>query len=197
VTLSYTQPVTSSALLDPQDWEGRGFGGDWQPLDRTADVIEPATGDTLATIGMASPASGQLRKVSLELGGKNPLIVLDDVDLDAAVETTVWGTMLHQTVDAGGTLETGGTYSDLCYAPTVVSGVTREMPAYANEVFGPVAIVTTFASDDEAVALANDTEDGLAAAVMGGDLARAMAIGDRLHAGLVHVSRSGAAHQGR
>ena len=445
MTLTQTQPVTSGPLLDSREWEGRGFGGEWHTLDRTADVIEPATGDTLATIGMASPADishaaevaaraqpawaaapygdrgavlrraaelaqadfddivtwimresgsttvkaqfelsititalfeasampsqpqgvvhpstpgrvsmsrrvpigvvgvispfnfplylamravapalavgnavvvkpdprtavsggvviarlfemaglpagvlhvlpgggdagaaiceapeigfvqftgstaagrkvgqtagGHLKKVSLELGGKNPLIVLDDVDLDVAVETTVWGTMLHQgeicmstgrvlvqediadefthrltarvaglvagdpmdpttsagpiiderqrdsihslvtsTVAAGATLETGGTYQDLCYVPTVLSGVTPGMPAYDNEVFGPVAIVTTFANDDEAVTLANDTEYGLAAAVIGNDLARATAIGDRLNAGLVHIN---------
>jgi len=51
-----------------------------------------------------------------------------------------------------------------------------------------VAIVTTFANDDEAVTLANDTEYGLAAAVIGNDLARATAVGDRLNAGLVHIN---------
>jgi benzaldehyde dehydrogenase (NAD) len=207
------------------------------------------TGSTAAGRLVGESASKNLKKVSLELGGKNPLIILDDADLDAAVETTVWGTMLHQgqicmstgrvlvqasiadeftrrlttriatliagdpmdprtsigpiidakqrdqihglvtaTVTAGATLETGGTYTDLLYSATVLSGVTPGMPAYDNEVFGPVAILTTFDTDDDAVAMANDTEYGLAAAVLGADLSRAVAIGDRLHAGLVHIN---------
>jgi acyl-CoA reductase-like NAD-dependent aldehyde dehydrogenase len=70
-----------------------------------------------------------------------------------------------QAVKAGATLETGGTYTNLRYAATVLSGATPGMPAYDNELFGPVAIITTFQTDGQAVALANDTAYGLTAAV--------------------------------
>jgi benzaldehyde dehydrogenase (NAD) len=62
------------------------------------------------------------------------------------------------------------------------------MRAFREEIFGPVANIVTFASDDEAVALANDTEYGLSAAVISNSIGRAMAIAERLHAGLVHVN---------
>ena len=59
----------------------------------------------------------------------------------------------------------GGQRADLgpCYyQPTVLTGVTPDMAVFRNEIFGPVAPVTTFRDEAEAVALANDTEFGLA-----------------------------------
>jgi len=55
-------------------------------------------------------------------------------------------------------------------------------------VFGPIASITTFASDDEAVELANRTDSGLAAAVMSRNTARALALGKRLKVGLLHIN---------
>jgi benzaldehyde dehydrogenase (NAD) len=62
------------------------------------------------------------------------------------------------------------------------------MPAFAEEIFGPVAPVIPFRDDDEAVELANATEYGLAAAVQSGDASRAQDVANRLHAGMVHVN---------
>ncbi|KAK0329481.1 hypothetical protein LTR94_036671, partial [Friedmanniomyces endolithicus] len=62
------------------------------------------------------------------------------------------------------------------------------MPAFSDEIFGPVAVVVPFESDEQAIALANDTEYGLSAAIITRDVGRGMAIGDRLQAGLVHIN---------
>jgi benzaldehyde dehydrogenase (NAD) len=62
------------------------------------------------------------------------------------------------------------------------------MPAFDEEIFGPVAVVTTFGSDDEAVELANGTPYGLVAGVHAGSAARALDVGDRLQAGMVHIT---------
>jgi benzaldehyde dehydrogenase (NAD) len=62
--------------------------------------------------------------------------------------------LVTSTVDAGARLAAGGTYDGLFYRPTVLAAVTPTMPAYAREIFGPVAPVVSFADADEAVALA-------------------------------------------
>ena len=96
--------------------------------------------------------------------------------------------IVDETVAAGAEALTGGKADGLFYPPTVLAGVTPEMAAFREEIFGPVAPVTTFASDDEAVALANQTEYGLSAAVQSGSRSRASRIGERLHAGMVHIN---------
>jgi benzaldehyde dehydrogenase (NAD) len=74
------------------------------------------------------------------------------------------------------------------YRPTVLAGVTREMPAYAQEVFGPVVPVISFADVDQAVALAKDNEYGLSLGILTADVSRALAIADRVPSGIVHVN---------
>jgi benzaldehyde dehydrogenase (NAD) len=194
-------------------------------------------------------AGRHLKKVSLELGGANSLVVLDDADLDAAASAVAFGAWFHQgqicmasnrvlvheavaagltrrmvdkarhlpvgdgasgrvalgplidekqlrrfdavvrdSIAQGAKLEAGGTFEGLCYQPTVLSGVRPGMRAFDEEPFGPVVNLVTFRTDDEAVALANDSQGGLAAAVIGRDVARAMSIAQRLHAGMVHVN---------
>jgi len=88
----------------------------------------------------------------------------------------------------GATLLAGGTYRDLFYQPTVLNFVRPEMRAFKEEIFGPVAVVVPVASDDEAVALANQSEFGLSAAIIGSDLGRAVALGQRLRTGLLHIN---------
>jgi succinate-semialdehyde dehydrogenase / glutarate-semialdehyde dehydrogenase len=75
------------------------------------------------------------------------------------------------------------------YPPTVLEGVQPGSAMLAEEVFGPVAPVMTFADDDEALALANDTEHGLVAFVFSRDLRRAMAVGERIETGMVGLNR--------
>lgn len=207
------------------------------------------TGSTGAGRKVGEAAGRHLKKVSLELGGKNSLIVLDDADLDLALANATWGVYLHQgqicmstgrllvqrgiyerflerlvskakrltvgdpasaTVDlgplinaqqrdhahrvvkaaqqAGATLETGGGYEGLFFQPTVLSGVTRDNPAFNEEIFGPVAVVVPFDTDEEAIALANDSEYGLSAAVLSRDVGRALKLGEHLRVGLLHIN---------
>ena len=102
---------------------------------------------------------------------------------------------VERTVDAGATLETGGETLDydgvddsLVVEPTVLSDVTNDMPAACNEHFGPIAPVVPFSDIDEAVAIANDTEYGLAGSVHAGDLGTGMDIADRMETGQVHIN---------
>jgi gamma-glutamyl-gamma-aminobutyraldehyde dehydrogenase len=83
--------------------------------------------------------------------------------------------------------ETGGTYM----APTVIDNVSASDRVFTEEVFGPVLAVTSFESEAEAIALANATEYGLAAAVWTSDLSRAHKMVSSIKAGLVHVNTYG------
>ncbi|AMZ70850.1 MULTISPECIES: benzaldehyde dehydrogenase [Pseudomonas] len=207
------------------------------------------TGSTGAGRKVAEVAGRNLKKVALELGGKNPLIILEDADLDLAARNAAWGAWLHQgqicmatglilahesiaeeltrklvekaraltvgnaaqgeaalgplinqrqlkrvhdivsdSVRAGARLEAGGEHDRLFYQATVLSGVKPGMRAFDEEIFGPVATVVSFATDDEAVELANRTEYGLAAAIISSSVGRAMAIGERLQCGMLHIN---------
>ncbi|MEV1328019.1 benzaldehyde dehydrogenase [Micromonospora costi] len=96
--------------------------------------------------------------------------------------------LVSASVDAGARLAAGGRYDGLFYRPTVLADVTPTTPAYAQEVFGPVAPVLTFSDPDEAVALARDTEYGLSLGILGRDVMRAMALADRIPSGIVHIN---------
>jgi benzaldehyde dehydrogenase (NAD) len=194
-------------------------------------------------------AGRHLKKVSLELGGSNALVVLDDADLDLAASNIAWGAWLHQgqicmasnrvlvheaiapaiterlvakarqlpvgdgatgqvalrplieerqrdrghaavqaSVRAGAQLLAGGTFDRLFYKPTVLAGVRPGMPTYDHETFGPVVNLVTFKTDEEAVALANDSQGGLAAGVISRSVGRALALGRQLRAGMVHIN---------
>lgn len=94
-------------------------------------------------------------------------------------------------VGSGATLHTGGTSSGLgplFFEPTVLSEVLPTMEVASSEVFGPVASVTSFASEDEGVRLANDTRYGLAAYFYTRDNARAWRVAERLEYGMVGVN---------
>ncbi len=96
--------------------------------------------------------------------------------------------LIDDAVAKGATVELGGKAWDNFVEPTVLTGVTPEMNIWHDETFGPVVIVRRFASDDEAVALNNDTEYGLTAAVMTADEPRALRMAGRLETGMVHVN---------
>lgn len=87
-----------------------------------------------------------------------------------------------QALADGAELQAGGSFDGLFYAPTVLSSVTPRMRAFRDEIVGPVASIVTFASDDEAIALANDTDSTLSAAVVSRSTERARAVAERLHA---------------
>ncbi|MDR5646947.1 benzaldehyde dehydrogenase [Burkholderia cenocepacia] len=207
------------------------------------------TGSTAAGRKVGEAAGRHLKKVSLELGGKNSLIVLDDADLELAIANTAWGVYLHQgqicmatgrvlvqrdlyprfveklaekaaslsvgdpatgnvalgplisvaqrdhvasviarALHAGAKLVTGGGHRDLFFEPTVLSDVSVDNPAFNEEIFGPVAVIVPFDTDDEAIELANRTEYGLSMAIMTADVGRGLRIGERLRTGLLHIN---------
>lgn len=207
------------------------------------------TGSTAAGRKVGEAAGRHLKKVSLELGGKNSLIILDDADLDLAIANATWGVYLHQgqicmstgrllvqqgiyeafverlvakarsltvgdpassqvhlgplinaaqrdnalrIVDAaraaGATLATGGSADGLFFQPTVLSDVQTDNPAFHEEIFGPVAVIVPFESDEQAVELANDTDYGLSAAILSRDTGRALRLGEQLRTGLLHIN---------
>jgi benzaldehyde dehydrogenase (NAD) len=218
-------------------------------------VIDPHTrlisftGSTVTGRRVGALAGQNLKKVSLELGGNNALIVLDDADIESAASSGAWGSFLHQgqlcfstgrhlvaervageyldaitqqaealtvgdpwlqdvslgpivnerqlrnfdaivcdTVGEGASLRTGGTHDRLFYRPTVLEGVTPQMPAFSKEIFGPVAPITTFATVDEAIALANETEYGLTSSIYTSSIGRGMELARSLKVGMVHVN---------
>ncbi|MEZ0335844.1 MAG: NAD-dependent succinate-semialdehyde dehydrogenase [Gemmatimonadales bacterium] len=88
----------------------------------------------------------------------------------------------------GATLVAGGTRDGAFYAPTVLTGVTKDMDAYREEFFGPVGVVYRVADEDEAVALANDTSYGLGSYVFTTDQEQAARVADRIDAGMVYIN---------
>src|SRR5215471_1240497 len=91
-------------------------------------------------------------------------------------------------VDAGARLAAGGTYEGLFYKPTVLAEVAPAMPAYASEVFGPVAPVLRFATADEAAKLAGDTEYGLSLGILTRDVMAGLDLARRIPTGIVHIN---------
>ncbi|MGO8957735.1 MAG: benzaldehyde dehydrogenase [Streptosporangiaceae bacterium] len=91
-------------------------------------------------------------------------------------------------VAAGARLAAGGTYSGLFYSPTVLADVAPAMPAYASEVFGPVAPVVRFSSADEAAKLAADSEYGLSLGILTRDVMRGLELARQIPTGIVHIN---------
>lgn len=206
------------------------------------------TGSTEVGKGIAEKAGRLLKKTALELGGNNVFVVLDDADIDRAVESAVYSKFYHQgqicmstnrilvaesihdaflekfvervralkfgnpnesdtqvgplidhdqverildqikqTVDAGAKVQVGGNANGNVLEPTVVSGVTNDMPLAKNEIFGPVAVVILFKDDAEALKLSNELPYGLSGAVHG-SIYRATEFARRVETGMIHVN---------
>ena len=99
---------------------------------------------------------------------------------------------IHQLVEAsrsgGARVAAGGEYDRLFYRPTVLADVATDAPAFVEEVFGPVAPVTRFATDEEALAIAADTPYGLSLGIVTTDVMRALALAERIPTGIVHIN---------
>ena len=99
--------------------------------------------------------------------------------------------LVADAADRGGTVLVGGEVPSgpgWFYPPTVLADVPRGARVFHEEIFGPVAPVTTFGSDDEALALANGTEFGLIAYAYTSDLRRALTVAEGLESGLVGLN---------
>src|SRR6202035_3203575 len=96
---------------------------------------------------------------------------------------------VQDAVSKGATLHVGGTLADkgAYFAPAVLTGVTPDMRAYREELFGPVAVVYKINDDDEAVNLANVVDFGLGGAVWSTDEQRAARVAEQLEGGMANV----------
>jgi len=128
--------------------------------------------DKAGHLPVGDPASGQVA-----LGP-----VIDERQRDK-IHSLVTGT-----VDAGARLAAGGTYEGLFYRPTVLADVAPAMPAYANEVFGPVAPVVRFSTAEEAAKLAADSEYGLSLGILTTDVMRGLDLARKIPTGIVHIN---------
>ena len=115
----------------------------------------------------------------------------EDVDLGPIVNERQLARVdgiVRRSIEGGARLVVGGTHEGLFYRPTVLADVTTDLPAWTDEIFGPVAPVVTFDTDDEALALANAAEYGLAGAVYSRSISRGLALAQRIRSGMVHVN---------
>ncbi len=98
---------------------------------------------------------------------------------------------VEDAVSKGATLHAGGVLGEgpaAYYSPAVLTGITKDMRAYREELFGPVAVVYSVSSDDEALTLANDSDYGLGGAVFSADKERATKVAERLEVGMSNVN---------
>ena len=214
------------------------------------------TGSTEVGRGIMKTAADTVKKVTLELGGKSANIILDDADIDLAVEGACFGTFFHQgqvcssgtrvlvpskmydefiskmkkkaealrigyqldpnshlgplvsreqlaTVERyvkigkeeGAELITGGKRADVpgldggfYYKPTIFTNVKNKMRIAQEEIFGPVVSVIKYESDEEAIAIANDSLYGLAGGVFSSNTARAERIARNVRTGTMWIN---------
>ncbi|MGX7672069.1 NAD-dependent succinate-semialdehyde dehydrogenase [Plantactinospora sp. DSM 117369] len=214
------------------------------------------TGSERAGISVAAEAGKNLKRVVLELGGSDPLILLDTDDMDKTVKATATARMrncgqscnspkrmivladiyeefvdrltkhvaetfvpgdpgdpatklpplasvaaadevagqIEKAVRQGATLRTGGRRIDRPGAyleATVLTDVTPEMDAYYEEIFGPVVLVFRAETEEEAVAIANDSPFGLGASVWGTDPHRLRRVAGQIESGMVYLNSAG------
>jgi acyl-CoA reductase-like NAD-dependent aldehyde dehydrogenase len=212
------------------------------------------TGSVGGGRAMERAAAGTFTGLGLELGGKDPGYVMEDADLDAAVDTLIDGAMfnsgqcccgieriyVHESLyDAfveksvalvnsyklGNPLVAGTTIGPMAnvrfaaevraqvaealemgakahiatmpeddgaayLTPQILTNVTHSMRVMRDESFGPVVGIMPVSSDEEAIALMNDSEFGLTASLWTADVARAQAVGDRVETGTVFLNRA-------
>ena len=210
------------------------------------------TGSTEVGKLLMAQCAGQVKKVSLELGGNAPFIVFDDADLDAAVDGAVTckfrnsgqtcisanrilvqepvldaflerftarvgaltvadgftdGVNVGPLIDVpgvekverhvgdarerGAELLLGGGRHDLgpqFFTPTILTGITDDMAMSSEETFGPVAGISAFASEEEAIRKANDTPYGLSAYFYSRDVGRIFRVSEGLDYGILGIN---------
>ncbi|EFJ08052.1 hypothetical protein SELMODRAFT_272160 [Selaginella moellendorffii] len=233
-----------------------GLGKDaGAPLSKHPGVDKVAfTGSTATGKSIMGAAAEIIKPVTLELGGKSAIIVFDDVDIEKAVEWTMFGVfwtngqicsatsrlLLQENIasvflerlaewtktikisnplepgcrlgpvvsegqykkvmkyistaqEEGATLLCGGKRPEhlskgYFVEPTVFANVRPSSQIWKEEVFGPVLAVRTFRTEEEAIKLANDSEYGLAGAVISTDEERCQRVAELLQAGIVWIN---------
>lgn len=212
------------------------------------------TGSEPAGISLATEAAKKVKKITLELGGSDPFIVLPDADLDLAVNQAAHGRLVcagqvctsnkrvivmesvadefiakakaiyekvvvgdpqaadtelsplssekavegvifqvEKAIAQGAKLVFGGKRIDSPGAymqPTILTDITPKMDAYFDEIFGPVLCIYRVKNEDEAIELANATEFGLSAAVLGKDTQHAEEIARKIDSGMVFINHT-------
>ena len=111
--------------------------------------------------------------------------------IDEAAQRKV-ADLVADAVDKGATVLTGGSAPDrdgYFYSPTVLTDVPRDARMAHEEIFGPVAPITPFSTEEEAIAAANDTRFGLVAFVFTNDLRRALRVSEALETGMVGLNQ--------
>lgn len=101
--------------------------------------------------------------------------------------------LIDDAVTKGARVELGGnrsTMSGSYVEPTVLTGVTRDMRVFSEEIFGPVAPIFRFEDEEEVIAMANDTEFGLAAYFYSRDIGRVWRVAERLEYGIVGINEA-------
>jgi len=210
------------------------------------------TGGIEAARGIAARAGQNLKKSTMELGGSDAFIVLEDADLEQAVKWAFWAKMnntgqccvaakrfivvdaiadrflekfqavlttlkpgdpmdkattlaplsteaalvkllgqVARAVEKGATVVLGGKRIDRLGAfmqPTILTNIKPGNPAFRDEFFGPVALFFRVKNEDEAVALANDSDFGLGGSVFTADVARGKRIASRIDTGMVFIN---------
>lgn len=210
------------------------------------------TGSTEIGKLLMAQCAGQVKKVSLELGGNAPFMVFDDADLDAAVagaltckfrnsgqtcisanrilvQEAVYDEFLDlfcdrveglvvadgftdgvnvgplidgpaiekverhvaDALEGGAQLQLGGAIHERggqFFSPTVLTGITDTMAMSSEETFGPVAGISSFASEDEAISKANDTPYGLSSYFYSRDMARIWRVSEALEYGILGIN---------
>lgn len=207
------------------------------------------TGSTKVGKIIAETAAKYLKPVLLELGGKAPVVVLNDADVDEAVNAVAFGAFFNQgqicmstervlvqdeiadtfiakliektrSLKAGdpssnqyslGVLESaraaariqhlledaqaqgaelplGIQIQDCVMQPTLVLNIQPEMLLYREESFGPVCTIQRFKTVDEGIALTNDSEFGLSAAVFSQNIAQALDVAKQIDSGICHIN---------
>ncbi|KZV92379.1 aldehyde dehydrogenase [Exidia glandulosa HHB12029] len=98
-------------------------------------------------------------------------------------------TLVDDALDKGAKILTGTRHvENNLVQPLVLTGINKDMRIFHEEIFGPIITVVTFKTDEEAIATANATEYGLAAAVYGKDTSNAYKIASQIEAGMVHIN---------
>lgn len=97
---------------------------------------------------------------------------------------------INDALEKGAKIVHGGGINGRFVEPTILTGVTPDMKLYRDETFGPVVPVIPFKTDDEAIAMANDSEYGLSSGIISKDENRALSIAERLETGMCHINCS-------